>query len=94
MLQRTSIEHTVATSNTQRPHRTHSGSMKHMMASCIGHIAVALDAHTSVGGEGLAEIRQCELVSTCTWYVSQLTELTSDVAASECERLARRWRTP
>ena len=57
MLQRTSIEHTVATSNTQRPHRTHSGSMKHMMASCIGHIAVALDAHTSVGGEGLAEIR-------------------------------------
>ena len=58
MLQRTSIEHTVATSDTQRPHRTHSGSIKHMMASCIGHTAVALNAHTRVGGEGLAEIRQ------------------------------------
>ena len=58
MLQRTSIEHTVATSDTQRPHRTNSGSIKHMMASCIGHTAVALNAHTRVGGEGLAEIRQ------------------------------------
>ena len=92
MLQRTSIEHTVATSDTQRPHRTHSGSIKHMMASCIGHTAVALNAHTRVGGEGLAEIRQCGPASTCTWYVSQLAELTSDVAATERDRLARRWR--
>ena len=89
MLQRTSIEHTVATSNTQRPHRTHSGSMKHMMASCIGHIAVALDAHTSVGGEGLAEIRQCELVSTCTWCTRERMLTCSDSTASDLLTLDR-----
>ena len=61
MLQRTSIEHTVATSDTQRPHRTHSGSIKHMMASCIGHTAVALNAHTfKEHRRGVEEVRACD----------------------------------